>query len=323
MENSQKDYSTAQQEMQVPFKIDPEFKNKIPSMPKEDFDGLRNDIVSDGYVRDPLVVWKEENTLVDGHHRWQIIQDNYELLKDKYKVVYKSFPDRWAAIAWICANQLHKHNMNETQRLDLIRSEYEAKKKSERFRGNQYTNDGSDEIHRKHKGKNATRKSVAEEHGITEWEVQKAVEFGRGLDSADAVIPGFKNKVLSGEVVANNRDIASMRYMNQEEIKETVADICSGKKSPRAKRPPKTEEEKRDIAEIESIINDMRDPTTTPEYTIDFLLEDIELNGQTYVDLLANTMKDHSNLATDENKPLIMAAIDKVVENIKKVRDSL
>lgn len=33
----------------VEFIIDPEFRDKIPAMPQEDFDGLRADIIRDGY----------------------------------------------------------------------------------------------------------------------------------------------------------------------------------------------------------------------------------------------------------------------------------
>ena len=67
----------------------------------------------------------------------------------------------------------------------------------------------------------------------------------------------------------------------------------------------------------------MYDPSTTPEFTIDLLLDDIQLNAEIYVQLLANTLQDRSNLVTDENKPRIAAAINKVVEDILKVRDSM
>jgi hypothetical protein len=77
------------------------------------------------------------------------------------------------------------------------------------------------------------------------------------------------------------------------------------------------------MARIEAIVKDMYDPTTAPEFTIDLLIEDIELNGQTYVELSDNTLKDRSNLVTNENKPLILAAINKVVDGILKVRDSI
>ena len=154
----------------VEFIIDPEFRDKIPAMPQEDFDGLRADIIRDGYVRDPLVVWEEENILLDGHHRWRIISENREELGGKFKVDYKSFPDRWAAIAWICANQLHKHNMNELQRMKLIQEEYEARKHTvgaaDGFRGNQYTKVVGGEIsHQPTADKTPkVRKEIAEEH---------------------------------------------------------------------------------------------------------------------------------------------------------------
>lgn len=336
MENSHKDYTTISRNTQEPFRIDEEFKNKIPAMPKEDFEGLKADIISDGYVRDPLVIWNEENTLVDGHHRWRVIQENWELLHDKYTVVYKSFPDRWAAIAWICANQLHKHNMNEFQRMKLIQEEHDARQKTSGGQlGNQNAKKRVGEIHQldsdepevvrngKPGKENTTRPTIAKEHGITEGEVRTAVEVGRGIDKADAVVPGFKNKILSGEVKANKGDVAALRKMDEDEIEQAVADIYAGKKPPRPKRPPKTEEEKRDLAEIETIMQDMRDPASTPVFTIDFLIGDIELNGQTYVEQLANTLTDRQALVTEENKPRIMAAINRVVENIKKVRDSI
>lgn len=121
---------------------------------------------------------------------------------------YKSFPDRWAAIAWICANQLHKHNMNEIQRAKLIQEEYEARNRgiggSKGFRGNQYTNLVTGEILQlpESEGENnlpVTRIAIAQEHGIGQGAVKSAVEVGRGIDKAAEVDPDFKRDVLSGE----------------------------------------------------------------------------------------------------------------------------
>ena len=58
--------------------VDPEFQNKIPRLSEEEFSGLREDILADGYVRDPLTVWEETNTLLDGHNRWKIIAENWD-----------------------------------------------------------------------------------------------------------------------------------------------------------------------------------------------------------------------------------------------------
>lgn len=213
----------------VEFIIDPEFRDKIPAMPQEDFDGLRADIIRDGYVRDPLVVWEEENILLDGHHRWRVVQENLELLGEKFKVDYKSFPDRWAAIAWICANQLHKHNMTPIQKDKLIQEEYEAKQHSEAFKGNQYTQTG-DGL-KGQQQKNPTRQEIATEHNISEKAVRTAVEVGRGIDRAAEVVPEFKREVLSGETKATKIDLAAIRNMDDDEdVKRAVEDIRKEKR---------------------------------------------------------------------------------------------
>ena len=210
----------------VEFIIDPEFRDKIPAMPKEDFDGLRADIIRDGYVRDPLVVWEEENILLDGHHRWKVIQENPSI---PYNIDYKSFPDRWAAIAWICANQLHKHNMTPIQKDKLIQEEHDAEQKSiARNESGQFA---------KPKGQigptvdHGTRKKIATEHNITEKAVRTAVEVGRGIDRAASVDPEFKREVLSGETKATKTDLAAIRNMDSDEdVKRAVEDIRKEKR---------------------------------------------------------------------------------------------
>lgn len=208
----------------VEFIIDPEFRDKIPAMPQEDFDGLRADIIRDGYVRDPLVVWKEENILLDGHHRWRVISENKETLGDKFQVDYKSFPDRWAAIAWICANQLHKHNMTPIQKDKLIQEEHDARQMSQGGTGaNQYTVSNEQTGQKGHSATNKTRSEVAKEHNISEKAVRTAVEVGRGIDRAEEVVPGFKKEVLSGETKALKSDLAAIRNMkDDEDVKEAV-----------------------------------------------------------------------------------------------------
>lgn len=217
----------------VEFIIDPEFRDKIPAMPQEDFDGLRADIIRDGYVRDPLVVWKEENILLDGHHRWRVISENKETLGDKFQIDYKSFPDRWAAIAWICANQIHKHNMTPIQKEKLIQEEYEAKQKTQGGTGaNQYTSLKEQTGQKGHSAsENKTRSEIANEHGISEKAVRTAVEVGRGIDRAEEVVPGFKKEVLSGETKANKQDLATIRNMeSDEDVKRAVDDIRKEKR---------------------------------------------------------------------------------------------
>ena len=82
----------------------------------------------------PLIVWN--SYIVDGHNRFRIIQAHPEI---KYTVFEKEFPDRYAAIAWICCNQLGRRNLTPQQKKYLIGQRYEAEKQTASFHGNQHT----------------------------------------------------------------------------------------------------------------------------------------------------------------------------------------
>jgi hypothetical protein len=298
--------------MQVPFRIDPEFENKIPPISEDEFRQLRENILTAGEVYEPLVVWN--GTLVDGHNRWKVIQENPEI---KWRTRDMDFADKWAAFEWMYKNQLGRRNLTDEQRTYMIGKMYEARKKS--IGGDRKSSRQNDDLKRGRK----TKDIIGEEVGESGSTVERAEYFARGIDALKDVSPKAADKVLNSKTGVTKTDVRELAKAEHEIVEAFAKAIEENKKPVRPKRPPKTEEEKRDLAEIEAIMRDMRDPTTTPEFTIDFLIEDIELNGQTYVELLANTIADRKNLATDENKPLIVAAINKVVDGILKVRDSI
>lgn len=316
------------------FRIDSEFRDKIPAMPQEDFDGLRADILRDGYVRDPLVVWKEENILLDGHHRWKVITENKETLADKFQVDYKSFPNRWACIAWICANQLHKHNMTELQRFKLIQEEHDARQKTIGAQdGNKNAQKQSGEIHhfvsgepevvkRGSEGKELkTRPTIAKEHGITENEVKTAVEVGRGIDRAASVDPTFKREVLSGEVKATKSSLAAIRKMkSDEEVKEAIEEI----RKPKEKKPRPMSPEMKDFAKkMLDVVADME--TTDKPYTLDDAI--CELNGAedvflTQIRFVLDTRKEV--IAADERgRGQVVAFIESVIHDLNELKGEI
>ena len=315
----------------IELKIDPEFRDKIPAMPAEDFDGLRNDIINDGYVRDPLVVWKEENILLDGHHRWRVIQDNEELLGDKFTVDYKSFPDRWAAIAWICANQLHKHNMNEMQRMKLLQEEYEARQHSEKFKGNQHTvKSGGEEIHH-HQNENLidgsaipfeyktgkepkTREILAKEHHVSPGTIQTAVEVGRGIDRAAEVDPEFKREVLSGEIKAKKSDLAEIRKMsNDEDVKEAIEVIRDpGKKKPR----PMSTQMKDFTKKMLDVVSEMEN--TNKPYGLDDAIRDLNSAEDVFISQVGFVLEERQNIieSDERGKEQVVAFIESVISDL-------
>ena len=305
--------------------IDPEFRDKIPPMPIEDFNGLRDDILRDGYVRDPLTVWKEENILLDGHHRWRIIQENPEVLDNQYKIDYRSFPDRFACIAWICSNQLHKHNMTERQRDYLIKEEYDATQKSSGGTGaNRYT---SLQLGEKHQPViNRTRYELAKEHGVGEAIIKAAVEVGRGIDRAEEVMPGIKNEILSGSLKAKKKDLADIRKLkDDEEVKKKISEI----RNPPVKNNKSKAEREADRKRLEMIqqfSERQRDKEYHSEYTIEMLADEIERIGQTCLDSLRNLLTIRSTLLdvnNTENRKIAFDAVEKVIQKINHTKELL
>ena len=114
--------------------IDPEFASKIPPLREEEMKQLEENILADGVVINPLIVWN--GVIVDGHNRYHILQKHPEI---QFTTSEKQFPDRYAAISWICKNQLGRRNLTPQQFKYLIGQQYDAEKLAERFRGNQYT----------------------------------------------------------------------------------------------------------------------------------------------------------------------------------------
>ena len=321
MENSHKDYNTNPDGTQSPFRIDPEFADKLPALSEDEFNLLRENILADGRVERPLTVWN--GVLVDGHNRWKIIQEYPDL---PWSIEHRDFENKWAAFDWMFKNQLGQRNLTDEQRTYAVGKMYEARKKS--FGGNRGTSRDSmgqftASAQSEHLPNLRTADTIADELHIGKETVKRSEKFAKGVDAIREVSPEAADKVLSGKTGATKAEVADIAKQEPSIIEAFAQAINEGKKPTRQKRPPKTEEEKRDLAEIEAIVADMRDPTTTPVFTIDYLIEDIELNGKAYVELLANTMTDRQALMTDENKPRIVAAINKVVENILKVRDSI
>ena len=165
------------------LKIDPEFQSKIPPLTAEEFDQLKENILEAGEVYKPIITWN--GIIVDGHHRWKIIQENPGLI---WKTKEIDFPDKWAAFDWMYKEQLGRRNLTEQQRSYMIGKMYEARKKSEGGQGaNQYRN-----MQLGQNGpvaKKRTSESIAEELGIGENTVRRAEKFAKGVDVIREVSP--------------------------------------------------------------------------------------------------------------------------------------
>lgn len=212
----------------VNLKIDPEFRDKIPALTDAEFDQLRENILSDGEVYEPLVTWN--NTIVDGHNRWRVIQENWELLKDKFRVKEMDFADKWEAFEWMYRKQLGRRNLSDEQKKYMIGKMYEARKKS---RGNSASTRGEDGKFQSgqngHIGKpQKTRDILAGELGIGAKTVVRAEKFSQGVDAIREEFPETADKILKGGSGITKEFVASIPTMPEEKKMEAIEAVKSG-----------------------------------------------------------------------------------------------
>ena len=92
--------------------FDSEFRKLIPPLQPDELSELKKSLKSEGN-RDPVVIWKENKLMLDGHHRYDICTNAGIPLKPALQL---SFPDRNAAIVWIIRNQFGRRNLSAYSR---------------------------------------------------------------------------------------------------------------------------------------------------------------------------------------------------------------
>lgn len=192
--------------MKIDMNIDPQFKSHIPVLRNDEKNTLEESLMRDG-CRDPLVVWQEENLLLDGHNRYEICRR----LDIPFAITNISLPDRDAALAWIEDNQLGRRNLTPDQFAYFIGRKYNRTKSGH----------GGDH---KSKGKSCTlinaADQISKEHGVSERTVKNAAVFADDVDAiAEVAGDDVKQRILSGEekmTRAEIHDVAEEATKNKE-----------------------------------------------------------------------------------------------------------
>lgn len=262
------------QELNPTLRIDPEFESKIPPLTEDEYKQLEDNIVSEGVVLMPLIVWN--GVIVDGHNRYKIAQTHPGIL---YDTLEKDFDNRCEALAWICKNQLGRRNLTPVQKRLLIGDQYEAEKMahgaSDGFRGNQHSELVSGQCD--HLPKSAkTRRRIAMETGTSDGYVKRAGQYSQGVAAAEEVSPGFRQEVLSGKVKPTQKEMQTIARAAPEERKSLMDQIFC---------PQKAKADKETLAAIQRISDDMakEKPGMTPqkavqqfEWKVTMILQDFD-----------------------------------------------
>lgn len=209
--------------------IDPEFEAKCPPLTEDELSQLEENILEEGLVLMPLIVWND--TIVDGHNRYRIAQAHPGI---GFRTHEKQFNNRYEALSWICKNQLGRRNLTPMQKKYLVGERYDAEKKthgaSDGFRGNQHADLVSDQIGHlpdadNQKKSSKTRKKIASETGTSEGYVQRAEYYAKGVNAAEEVLPGIKNDLLLGKYKPRETDVAAVARAAPEERREKAEQL--------------------------------------------------------------------------------------------------
>lgn len=201
------------------LKIDPEFEDVIPPISSEEFEQLEKNIVSEGALLSPIIIWN--GYIVDGHNRYKILRKHPEI---ECKTFEKHFEDKYEAISWICAQQIGTRNLSERYIRFLRAKQYEAEKNSNKFKGNQYTlakesGEGKNCPHQKTHG---TRTIIAQKIGVPECEIKQAQQLYAGLMAAEEIEPGIIQDILSEKINPTDKAIKEIAHIPIEERKDAV-----------------------------------------------------------------------------------------------------
>jgi len=209
------------------LKIDPEFSEKIPPLTPEELEQLEANILEEGAVINPLIVWN--GVIVDGHNRYRILQRHPEIT---FHVYEKEFSDRYEVIAWICKNQLGRRNLTPEQKKVLIGTQYKMEKASHGgdrkadTPKSSYQNDNLIEQER-------TSARIARENGVSQISVIRAEKYVDGVDAAEEISPGIKGEILSGKLKCSDKDIIAIARASPEDRKDLVDALLAPRPSSR------------------------------------------------------------------------------------------
>ena len=214
----------------INLKIDPEIQSQIPPLTDDEFKQLEENILKEGKLLSPLIVWG--NTLVDGHNRYEIVQEHPEI---SFSTMPLPFESREEVLAWICKNQLGRRNLTPEQKKFLIGKQYSVEHRKPGGNGNnQYTVTVEEPVQEElcqidtippTSAEASTRKQIAERNNVSESYVVRSEKFMKGVDILEQMIPGMQEKILSGQFKVRDADMHRLARANFPNRKQIVHEI--------------------------------------------------------------------------------------------------
>lgn len=194
------------------MKLDEEFKALLPTLSEHEYDLLKESILEQGIIN-PIIIWDEENTIIDGHNRYSVYTKNLEELKskglDKLPIERLSFPNREAVKEWIIKHQLGRRNLSYSRWKYYLGVLYNQTKHQGKTCGKIY-----------HK----TAEVLAKEYNVSEKTVRNAGKYASNI----AEIPkDYQDAVLNRDFKITDQELDDIIKNKDKGIEKLIAAILN------------------------------------------------------------------------------------------------
>ena len=269
------------------LQIDPEFRDLIPSLSQDEFEALKESLSTQG-CRDRLLVWKDHNILLDGHHRYQICTE----LRIDFDTREIELSSRSEAKIWIIKNQRGRRNLNESQRamlavtLEAIYCEQAKERMGTRT-------DLGQNLARCEAGRSAEK--AAKDMGIS----RQTVTFAKKV--ATKGNPKLAKMVESGDIaVSAASKVASLPKEAQEKILKIIETQIKGGKKPKV------------VLAIHEIVPSDQE---TPKEDTDTRIEKFRKNLKANLELLQGI----ESIQRPENLVEMLEIAEKIIARLREI----
>jgi len=198
--------------------IDEEFKFLLPTLDKETYARLEEDIINNG-CRDALVLW--ENILIDGYNRYAICTEH----DIPFNTVDMELDTREDALIWIITNQVSRRNLTPIQLTHFRGVHYRAEKKNQGLNNRfieKSTKRQNDVLYK------TTAQHLAERYKVSPRTIDRDAKTAAAIDAIGEKSPEAKRKILAGEMQISRKDLKEFSAMQTEELSDTVTKIENG-----------------------------------------------------------------------------------------------
>ena len=203
------------------IKIDKDFAALIPPLSADELAHLETSLQTEG-CRDPLVLWKGHDILLDGHNRIKLCRKH----DIKFKTVEVDLPDREAARAYIIRNQLSRRNLTPE-----AASYLRGKRYLENRRQGVPSEPPSGQNDRK-----PLSERLAEEYKVGEKTIRRDGHFAKAVDAIAENCGGDARKhILSRESGLTRGNVHRVAKLPPKEQRRYLEELMKTGKRPRRK----------------------------------------------------------------------------------------